>query len=126
MIMVVAKRSIEWPKERWETPRSKLDECFLTSGWAQHTKEKLLAVFQAYKADLLKELSAAKGFMGSHLSLKLSKIMEKEKSPMSSSGLFGDIVNNVVRFHVVKNQSKVFREFIPHWVQELVASASQP
>ncbi len=38
LIRVLAKLSIEWPKERWEAPHSKLDECFLTSGQAQPPK----------------------------------------------------------------------------------------
>lgn len=38
LIRVLAKLNIEWPKERWEAPHRKLDECFLTSGQAQPPK----------------------------------------------------------------------------------------
>ncbi len=54
-----------------------------------------------------------------HLWLNLTEIREKEKAflldaPISSSGLFSDVVNPVVdKFRAAKTQSAAFKQFMP-------------
>ncbi len=54
-----------------------------------------------------------------HLWLNLTEIWEKEKAflldaPISSSGLFSDVVNPVVdKFRAAKTQSAAFKQFMP-------------
>ncbi len=65
-----------------------------------------------------------------HLWLNLTEIREKEKAflldaPISSSGLFGDVVNTIVdKFKAVKTQSAAFKQFMLRCAHEPASASS--